>query len=176
MSIITLEEYKTYAGILNPNQDSTLTPIVAFVNDLIPKVCGISIGEVTKTDYPVTLIWDSILFKEHPVNNITSLSIKTTGQVIDPTTYELNTEEGCLDILEEPITLPRTKNSLVCTYTYGFITAPDALVQAAHELVQYYAKREFNKSRNQAGEGATYATAKGIPPHVMAGLNLYRVI
>ena len=42
MDIITLADYKTFANITSPNQDSQLSPLVTFVNKFVSDYIGIT--------------------------------------------------------------------------------------------------------------------------------------
>jgi uncharacterized protein YutE (UPF0331/DUF86 family) len=59
MEIITLAEYKVFASISSPNQDTQLTPLVNFVNQFVSDYLGVSESIVEYLDNSNTLLLPS---------------------------------------------------------------------------------------------------------------------
>jgi hypothetical protein len=55
MDLITLDDYKAFAGISSPNQDTLLTPIVNFVNQFVTNYLGYT------TNYVVMLESENVI-------------------------------------------------------------------------------------------------------------------
>lgn len=172
MVIITLEDYKSYAGINNPKTDEKLQFIVDFVNKYIKNYCNSDFDVTSVTGVRVTSNDGyELLLPNAPLISVEEVRVGTT--VVDEETYTLDKEEGSV-ITYDGITTVRLGTEV--DYTYGYAAVPADLALAALEFVTHLHKREFTKSRNLGnGESADYGDPELLPPQVRIGLNMYRV-
>lgn len=180
MSVITLQEYKMFKGINNPNQDTKLQPLVDSVNSIIEKYCQIALSPTQATGVRLTNHYSVLILPKAPVIEVTSVGIKrssTETEILDPTQYLVDEEEGTLEIIDPMVNLPRNPYSFIVDFTYGMSSVPFALKQAAIELLTYYDKREFNKSKDIGnGQSIDFMDSNIMPPHIKTLLDLYRVL
>lgn len=172
--IITLDDYKSYAGIANPKSDEKLQFIVDFVNDYITNYCNTSFSSVIRTGVKVTSIngFDVVL-PDAPVISIEE--IRVAGVVLASDSY--SKEDLSSGIVESYSTFPTTRFGIEIDYTHGHVTVPRDLILSALEFVTHLHKREFTKSRNLGnGESADYGDPELIPSQIRLGLNVHKVL
>ena len=165
--MITLEDYKSYAEINSPNSDTKLTALVEYVNNFVSKYCGTKFSPTIVLGEKHEVFGNLIVLKNAPIISVEGILLDGRELPID----YVELEEGI-------VTLVRPLNGLRASvdYTYGHESIPGALKIACFELITYFNKREFNKSKSLAGENITYLDPSVIPPHVRAAFDLYRVV
>lgn len=171
--VISLNEYKTYAGITNPTSDNKLQLLVDGANQLIEAYCnqGFSLKSVTKK---LQCYGSEVMIPDMPIYQIDSVSYSSTGLLLAPSDYEVEPDIGIITILlPKP---PQDKFGITVAYTHGFSDIPEPLKLAACEIVTYYLKREFSQGRSNSNESTTFIDYKVLPPQITAMLNLYRVL
>lgn len=178
MSVITLDEYKTYAGIANPKEDDKFQVLVDYANSFVESYCNTRFELTTVTEERNTCFNNEIYLQEIPVTSVDEVRVlnkKELVGVLNPEDYHLETTQGILTVLDSTFQIPDSNFNVSVDYTYGYPEAPKTVVLAALELVTYFSKREFNKSRNSGnGETAQFADPNVIPTHIRAALDLYR--
>ncbi len=171
--VITLEDYKSYAGIANPKSDEKLQFIVDFVNEYIINYCNTAFTTTVVTGERVTSHDGyEILLKNAPVQSVEEIRIYDAA--VDDTTYIVDTDLGGVESIDGFST-----GRLVyeVDYTHGHASVPTDLVLSALEFVTHLHKREFNKSRNLGnGESADYGDPELMPAQVRIGLNMHKVL
>lgn len=175
MSIILLEDYKSYLDIKNPEGDEKLRYIINFVNDFIPRYCGTSFTPTVVTNSIVASNDGLEILLKYPLLSVEELRLGDT-QIVDPTTYIVDTEVGSL-VSKPGSAFSTNRLAYRVDYTYGHSEPPRDIVMAAIEYITYINKREFNKSRTLGnGESSDYGDKYRIPLHLQGILNAYRVI
>lgn len=169
--VITLSEYKDYTQVKNPANDGSLDFIVTYVNEFVEKYCGTSFSPVAKTDIPLTTFNGEIIVPDAPLISVERVALVSSSGTVDTTDYVVEPELGIVTLNSS---FPARTNNIRMSYTFGYATVPEGLKLPAFELVTYLSKREFVKSRSTGGESVTYLDPSVIPPHVRAGLDLYR--
>lgn len=179
MSIITLDDYKTYAEINNPKSDDKLQMMVDYANDLVTKYCATEFSPVSIADERISSMSTEIVLPNAPVISVDEVRIMAGKSVVAtllPEDIYLEPAQGIFTIISG-ISIPSSALNVSVDYTYGYSTAPNAVKISTLELVTHLSKREFNKSRNLGnGETATYSETSIIPSHIRVGLDLYRVL
>lgn len=165
--MITLEGYKAYAEINSPNSDNKLTSLVAYANDFIEKYCGTKFEPTTVVNEKYTVYGSDVVLKNAPLISVEAL---TSLGLVD-LAHDVEVEESIL-VLDESL----LGEKVLASYTYGYPEMPSAVELAGFELITYFSKREFNKSKSLGGENITYLDPAVIPPHIRAPLDLYRVL
>jgi len=165
--MILLEDYKNYADINSPNQDNKLTPLVAYVNDFVEKYCGTKFSLQTVTGERVLVSEGGFILPNAPVSSIENIELVEDDREFE---YWPRLEEGTVEVDFEDSIYARVD------YTWGYDGLPDGLKIPCFELISYFYKREFNKSKSLGGETVTYLDPSVIPPHIRAGMDLYRFI
>lgn len=165
--MILLDDYKNYAEINSPNQDNKLTPLVAYVNDFVEKYCGTKFSVQNVTGERILISEGGFILPNAPLIEITNVEL-----IDDTRTFEYwpRLEEGTVEVDFDDAIYARVD------YSWGFTDMPEGVKLPAYELITYFAKREFNKSKSLGGETITFLDPSVIPPHIRAGLDLYRYI
>ena len=177
MSVITLQQYKEYAGINNPNEDAKLSQLVDYVNVFIERYCNTKFVATPVVDRVLTTSTNEIIIPEAPVISVEEVNLVDLNGVATPVTnYYTELELGIIN-LAPTVYIPQNTGNVKISYTYGYDGAPAGLLVPAMEFVHYLFKREFIKSRaNNVGESVTYLDPAVVPVQVRAGLDLYRML
>lgn len=183
-NLITLAEYKAYAGLNTPNQDAQINAIIPGVCAYVETYCNRrfkyfltdTITEVfSGKNYPIQL-------KYYPVTGIVSFDVSldygaTTSALIEYTDWVVDLEEGSIVSIAEPFTPGINKYHV--TYNYGYEVLPDDLKLAILDLVKYYMRNDMavhsNKAPGTTNVQLDYQTNAAIPAHIRRILDLYRV-
>lgn len=172
MSIILLEDYKSYACIKNPDKDEKLQYLIDFANTYITNFCNTSFAPTIVTGKKITCVnGEDFVIPNAPVISVEEL--RYLGEILDPTTYVVEPEEG---IVEAIVSFPTTRFALEIDYTHGHSEVPQDLVLSALEFVTHLSKREFTKSKNIGGENVDYGDPALIPPHIRLALSMHKVL
>lgn len=162
MEIITLSEYKTFAGISSPNQDLVLTPVISFVNQFITDYIGYA---PTYTEF---------------LENQNTILLPTTQQALaigfeeflDAALLPSVNVTGFVQVGFK-ILLPTTVSGrLIVTLATPYINT--AIKEAANLLVKHYSKEEYTSQLQAGAEQVQIADPKSIPVHIKTILDLYR--
>lgn len=181
MSVITLQEYKQFKGINNPNKDETLQILIDSTNELVESYCQSSFGSVEVSGVRLNQSNYTIILPHAPVSSISELAIKRSSDVtevlVEDDQFILYPEEGTIELVDPSIQLPKNPRSFIASYTHGVDSVPMSIKLAAVELVTYYDKREFNKSQDIGnGQSVDFTDSSILPSHIRTILDMYRVI
>lgn len=175
--VISLNQYKLYSGKNTPKEDIQLQPIVDLVNTLIPRYCNTKFSPTVETNKLITNTGNILILPNAPVISVENIELKNTSTVLAADQYYLDTDTGIVELLDSALILPRSPRSVSVDYTWGTTEVPEDVVLAAVELVTYYYKREFYKSKTlSSGQSVDYADPSLIPTHVKGILDLYKVL
>lgn len=176
MALITLQDYKDYAGISNPKNDTKLEVIVNYVNAYVPTYCGrdfsATSGNVV-TNKVLSNFGNTILSPEIPIISIQELRIN--GTAVDTADYIFDNDTGLIEVIGTTVQLPVQPYKVQLDYTHGYSEVPADIELACLELVTWMYKREFNKTRRSGGEQADYEVSDSdLPLQVKSILVSYR--
>lgn len=174
MSIITLTEYKEYAGIplANTKKDNKLQAQVDYVNDYIPKYCNITIGSTSVLERVTCDNGTDFLVSKMPVTAVTSFTING----VPNSDYMLDTRTGLIETTGS--NFPTTRHAISVRYDYGFGgSVPASLKATAFEFVTHLHKREWAKSRDLGnGESMQYDGESVLTQHLRLALDMHKVL
>lgn len=181
-SLITLADYKLYAGINSTDFDDKLSSLVSKVSELVKTYCNrlfvdgydptselfLEITEYTNRDgsyYP----------NEFPVQELVSVEYsQDNGATYTPVS------DCAFDRVKEAIYIPEENrsgiNAFKITYKGGYQNTPDDLKLACLDLVEYYYKGEYTPRKTTNNNVVEYITTSDLPSHIKRVLDLYRVI
>lgn len=162
MEIITLADYKTFANITSPNQDSQLSPLVAFVNQFVSDYLGISSSFDEYLENTNTLLLPS-----------TQSVLSISGSVyIDNEYYE---DLAITNFIQVGFKVIFTKSITgKITITLSDKTINNAVKEACNLLVKHYSKEEYKSQIQSGAEQIQVADVKALPIHIKTILDLYR--
>lgn len=180
-SIVTLDEYKTFASIAGDKTNSQLTSLLEYSTLIVQNYTGVTYA-VYDEDITVNTVKDRVTYFLDIVGTITTCRYYTrsTGE-----TTELYSPA---DFIQDDYSItifgitPEDYDILYISMSAESIPEdevliPDDIKLAVMLLTQYYYKKEYNKTSSQsAGQQIDYRESKNIPNRVRALLDFHRII
>jgi len=183
-NLVTLAEYKAYAGINSDTQDAVINILIPKVSELVKTYCGRTF--IDHYDDPITEYSDGniqyIYLKESPLVSILSMEYSldygaTYTNLVEFTDYVINNQYGRVEAIAST-GFPYYLNGYKITYTGGYVSTPEDLKLACLDLVAYYIKNDMSiKSTRGVGSNNTsveFITTASMPSHIRRVLDLYR--
>lgn len=180
-NLITLENYKSYAGINSTNQDAKINILIPKITQFVKNYCRRTFIDYVSTAKVEIFNGDLPYFilEETPIIAISSVEWSTDyGQ-----TYTALTEfeDWLLDgELIKPITAEKFQEQLrgyKVTYTAGYSTIPEDLLLATMDLVTYYLNNEGSvnatKFSNTTSMQIEYISDAALPAYIKRVLDHY---
>lgn len=182
-NLITLNEYKTYVGIVSPTQDDAITTIITKVSQLVKSVCRRSFVDwVDEIKTEVFSGGDRFTLQEFPVIAVANLEYSsdygaTYTSLTEYTDWVLDRQTEQIVTLSVAGTFEYAVNGYRVSYTAGYETIPEDLKLAVLDLVTYYLKNDSAVHSNKApGTNAVqieYISTSSLPAHIKRVLDLY---
>lgn len=180
--LVTLAEYKAYAGITSPNQDTAIKTLIPKVSQLTKSYCRRTFNDfVEDAKVEVYNGGPYLVPSEYPVISVSSLEKsadygKSYVTLAEFTDFVLDSEEQVF----KPLGTSEFTNSINgyrATYTAGFPELPEDLKVAVMDLITYYLKSDMAvKSSRDAGSNTVqieYITKNTLPSHIARVFDLY---
>lgn len=191
MDLITLEEYKAYAGISSTNQDSEIEVLIPIVSKFVKTYCRSGLVDYVndaKIEYSNGGNTE-ILLSEYPIISVLGVEYsedygQTTTDLVEYTDYVLDLENNKILPLpvsstDNPTVFPRLINGYKISYYAGYETLPEDLKVAVFDLVTYYLKNDGSvhspKAPGTNSVQIEYITSTSLPAHIARVLNLYKL-
>lgn len=185
LDLITLEEYKAYAGISSPNNDSEILILIPKIGIIIRNYTGRALIDYYNTIKQETSDGDVpyILVQEMPIREIVAVEYSTDfGNTYTPldqfTDFVYKADLGAI-VPTNKSGFPYSLNGYRVSYTGGYSEAPGDLKLAAMDLVTYYRKSDMSvKSTRSPGANTTqieYILSAVLPAHIRRVLDSYRL-
>ena len=182
-NLVTLAEYKAYAGITSSNQDSEINSIIPKASQLVKTICRRTCVDYVNDNKEEVFNggWSKLYLKEYPVLSIVGVESssdygKTYTELVEFTDYVLDMEDGaitCIGVDE----FPKSVNGYKVTYTAGYEVLPEDLKVAVLDLVTYYIKNDMSvhspKAPGTNSVQIEYITTSNLPAHIRRVLYLY---
>lgn len=167
MEILTLEDYRTLAGLKRPEVDEKVVALIAAANAHIFKYLNIDVSD--SVNIQVRKSRDTYFLDAIFANNIESITPLNSTESISESSY----------FLQAPGTLKFTAIPAEGWYSVKTVstdfTPTDDLKTAVFLLVQYWDKNEYRNSRTFGGETTAFTSQNtGMPKHIRTILELYR--
>jgi hypothetical protein len=188
-SLVTLAEYKTYAGISSTNQDAEIAQLIPAVSELVKTLCGRTFvdyvndskQEVFKGGY------SKLYLDEYPLLSVSSVEFSsdygsTYTELVEFTDYAIDKSDNSIiaigrDSRGRPLEFAEYTNGYRVTYYAGYETLPTDLKIAILDLITYYLKHEGSVHSPKAPGTNTvqieYITNTKLPAHISRVLDLY---
>ena len=198
--LITLQQYKDFAGLTGVTMDARINVIVDSVSELVKNYCGTSLIDdysSAKTEYfdIKDNITTRVMLDEGPIRTVTSVQERESQADSYVTLITENSDssgkyEYIIDSMTDSIirtnqdvdkAFPKGRKAVKVVYTAGYSSCPEDLKLAIFDLVKYYLKDE-RKERMSIG-GATIENPvstsirnnTGFPDHIKRVLDMYKV-
>jgi hypothetical protein len=187
MDLVTVNQYKSYRGVVGNTEDIRLNVIVPSVSTLVKNYCGrsfIDYYSTNKVEY-FSMKWPQnvVFLAELPVNSLVSVEEFESEQ--EGTSYvTLTSSQYMLDTALDAVyrieggrrqDYPQGINSVRVTYRGGYEELPNDLRLAVTDLITYYLKEEWKPEKNQGSFTIRNGNAEAdFPDHIKRVLDLYR--
>lgn len=181
-NLVTLQEYKTYANITNPNTDAEINLLLPGVSELVKTYCKRTFLDFVadpKIEY-FNGAASLLILEETPILDVLSVEYSSDyGQTYTPLTeYTDWVEDQGFIVSVNPAGFPRQLRGYKVTYTAGYVTVPTDLKLAILDLIKYYIRNDGAIHSTKApGTNAVqieYITTTSLPAHIRRILDLYR--
>lgn len=181
-NLVTLAEYKAYAGITSPNQDAEISSIIPKVSALVKNICRRTFVDYIE-DPKVEVFaggYGVYNVKEYPILAVVCVEYssdygKTYTELEEFTDYVLDTEDHTIVAVSGEF--QKAVNGYKVTYRAGYETLPEDLKLAVLDLVTYYMKNEAsirsNKSVGSNSLQIEYVSSTNLPTHIKRILDLH---
>ena len=198
--LITLQQYKDFAGLTGVTMDARINVIVDSVSQLVKNYCGTSIIDdysSAKTEYfdILNARTTRVMLDEGPIRAVTSVSERDSQADSYITLITENSDssgkyEYIVDSMTDSIirtnedvdkSFPKGRKAVKVVYTAGYSSTPEDLKLAIFDLVKYYLKDERKERMQIAGAMienpvSTSITGNvGFPDHIKRVLDMYKV-
>jgi hypothetical protein len=180
-SLITLAEYKSYAGIKGESQDVQIASLITKVSEYVKTYCRrtfvdyVSANKVDYFDGGTSLLW----LEESPIIEIVSVesSIDFGDTWTTYTDWVLKRKESIL-VPRSLYEFPYAVNGYKVTYKCGYATLPEDLKLACMDLLKYYLSNDSAVKSNKApGTNSVqieYVSTNSLPANIKRVLDLYK--
>jgi hypothetical protein len=198
--LVTLQQYKDFAGLKSLEHDARINVVIDSVSQLVKSYCGTSLidyASTNKVEYKT--IKDSlvktIILDESPLIQVVSVEERTTQADAYVTLITENSDSsGKYEYIveDESDSIVRTNStgeiswakgpkSVKITYKAGYTSTPHDLRLAVYDLIKYYMKDERKERMSIAGASVDNALSSsligniGFPDHIKRILDMYKI-
>ena len=197
--LITLQQYKDFAGLTGVTMDARINVIVDSVSELVKNYCGTSLIDdysSAKTEYfdIKDNVTTRVMLDEGPVNTVTSVQERDSQADSYVTLITENSDnsgkyEYIVDTMTDSIVrtdenvdkaFPKGLKAVKVVYTAGYSSCPEDLKLSLFYLVKYYLKDERKERMTIAGatvQNSVSTSIKnnaGFPDHIKRVLDMYK--
>jgi len=199
-NLITLQQYKDFAGIQGVTEDAKINVIVPAISQAVKTYCGTSFIDyysTNKTEYfdIKDTYTTSIMVDESPLNTVVSVEERQSQSESYVTLISENSDgsgkyEYIVDTTVDSIfrtddmndkAFPKGRKAVKVVYTSGYASTPEDLKLACFDLVKYYLKDERKDRLQIAGASIQNNVSTslreniGFPDHIKRILDFYKV-
>jgi hypothetical protein len=199
-NLITLQQYKDFAGIQGVTEDAKINVIVPAISQAVKSYCGTSFIDyysTNKTEYfdIKDTYTTSIMVDESPLNTVVSVEERQSQSESYVTLISENSDgsgkyEYIVDTTVDSIfrtddmndkAFPKGRKAVKVVYTSGYASTPEDLKLACFDLVKYYLKDERKDRLQIAGASIQNNVSTslreniGFPDHIKRILDFYKI-
>jgi hypothetical protein len=184
-NLITLAEYKVYAGINSTDKDNATNLLITKVSELVKNICRrtfIDYVDEYKVDVFKTAVNNHIYLPETPLLSISSVEYsedfgKSYITLTEFEHYVLDVQTDSIELIAYPYIDYNKVNAFKITYNAGYESIPEDLKLAVFDLVKYYQHNEASVRSHKAVGANTvqieYILNTKLPAHIHRVLDLY---
>jgi hypothetical protein len=198
--LVTLQQYKDFAGLTSIKNDARINVVIDQVSQLVKTYCGSTIvdyASTNKVEYKniKDSIVDTIILDESPLIQVVSVQERTSQADAYVTLITENSDssgkyEYVVDDESDSITRTNSTGnkywakgmkSVKVTYKAGYTSTPEDLKLAVFDLIKYYMKDERKERQTIAGAtienqvSSSLAGNIGFPDHIKRILDMYKL-
>jgi hypothetical protein len=198
--LVTLQQFKDFAGLQGVQQDARLAVIIDNVSQLVKTYCGTTIIDFATTDkteffnIPDNHV-DRIILSESPLISVSQVQERESQADSYVTLITENSDnsgkyEYVVDLESDSIvrtTSTGTRSfkkgfkAVKVVYRAGYTSTPDDLKLAVFDLIKYYLKDERKERMSIAGSTVETQVSTslrnniGFPDHIKRVLDMYKI-
>lgn len=192
LNLITISEYKTYAGIKSSNYDKEIVGLIPRVSEFVKNYCGrtfVDHVDVDKVEY-FNGGTNKLILDETPVISVSSVGYSIDfGQTYtnlvqykdwildDGAIRSLNTN-AVTSLITVNRGFPEVIRGYRVTYRAGYDDVPADVALAIMDLVTYYRKNDMSihstKAPGSNNVQIEYISTTSLPAHIKRVLDMYR--
>ena len=198
--LVTLQQYKDFAGLKSLEHDARINVVIDSVSQLVKSYCGTSLvdyASTNKVEYKTIKdsIVDTIILEESPLIQVVSVQERTsqadtyvtliTENSNNSGKYEYVVDDESDSIVRTNSTgnkyWPKGVKSVKVTYKAGYTSTPHDLRLAVFDLIKYYMKDERKERMSISGASVENALSSsltgniGFPDHIKRILDMYKI-
>lgn len=182
LDLVTLAEYKAYAGISSTTQDTEIKALIPKVSQLVKTICRRTFVDfVGESKEQVFKGGPTLSLTEFPVINVMSVEYSddygaTYTALTEFIDYVVDAELGEIEPVQKPF--PYKLKAYKVTYTGGYEDGiPADLKVAVLDLIKYYLRNDMAvHSAKAPGTNSVqieYVTNTNLPAHIKRVLDQY---
>ena len=198
--LVTLQQYKDFAGLQGVQHDARINVIIDQVSQLVKTYCGSTIIDYAtsdKTEYfnIADDYVDRIILSESPLISVSQVQERENQAQAYTTLITENSDssgkyEYVLDTDSDSIIRTNSTGhkswakgikSVKVVYRAGYTSTPDDLKLAVFDLIKYYLKDERKARQSIAGStienpvSTSLRNNIGFPDHIKRVLDMYKI-
>jgi len=199
-NLVTLQQYKDFAGIKGVGEDAKINVILPAISQAVKTYCGTSFIDFYSTDKTefFDILDDSttaVLVDESPLVSVTQVQERENQSSSYVTLITENSNgsgkyeyivDTALDMIRRTTAtgdkaFPKGRKAVKVMYKSGYASTPSDLKLACFDLIKYYLKDERKSGLTIAGAtvrnevSTTLRENIGFPDHIKRILDFYKV-
>lgn len=185
LDLVTLAEYKAYAGIASTTQDAAITSIIPKASQLVKSICRRTFVDYVN-DYKTEVYsggnGSKLFLKEYPLLSVSDVEMSTDYgatyvSLTEFVDFAVDHEDGSIVAVGTDAVFKKYINGYRVTYTGGYEELPEDLKVAVLDLITYYLKNDGSvhspKAPGTNSVQIEYITTTNLPAHIKRVLDLY---
>ncbi len=183
MALITLEEFKAYAGINSPNRDDQINPLLEPSGEMIQGYLKIEFtSEDINTPIPERRTERFLTAELQPEYLLDEVDVDVLSVTLEGIrgagAPELEEGDWFTDTRLGKITFfVDMTNCYYCNVEYDSTRSLNEAIKLANcMLVNYWLQQDFNSAVAGAGQSVTYTPVRVLPKHIESILNIHRAL
>ena len=198
--LVTLQQYKDFAGLQGVQNDARLNTVIDNVSQLVKTYCGTTIIDFATTDKTEYFNIsdnhvDRIILAESPLISVSQVQERQDQAGAYVTLITENSDssgkyEYIIDMDSDSIvrttstgtkSFPRGMKAVKVVYRAGYTSTPEDLKLAVFDLIKYYMKDERKERMSIAGSSIENQLSTslrnniGFPDHIKRVLDMYKI-
>ena len=198
--LVTLQQYKDFAGLQGVQTDARINVIIDQVSQLVKTYCGTTIIDFANSDKTEYFniaddYVDRIILSESPLISVSSVQERENQAQSYTTLITENSDssgkyEYVLDMDSDSIirtnstghkSFPKGVKAVKVVYRAGYTSTPEDLKLAVFDLIKYYMKEERKERMSIAGASVDNPLSTslrnniGFPDHIKRVLDMYKI-
>jgi hypothetical protein len=181
-NLVTLQQYKDFAGLQSLVNDARITIVIGQVSQLIKTYCGTTIidyASTNKVEYKTIKdsIVDTIILDESPLIQVVSVEERTSQADAYTTLITDNSDSSG----KYEYVVDDESDSIIRTNSTSNKYWPKGVKAAVFDLIKYYMKDERKERMQIAGASvenqisSSLAGNIGFPDHIKRILDMYKI-